>query len=296
MFVKRLLKKIWHVVFEDHPFSYIGSLVLPLLPTTYLSRFNDEFFTANGPRGLIATLVRSAINRQYYSQSDEQIRKLNRQRFWGGKAGKQWHAIKTEAYGDCKKYAPEFLQYRKILVNQIQDLCNGRHNFTTVCEIGTGNGMFLDYLASQLPGIETFVGIDLNKDQIEENKTAYACTRLNFVHSEISDYINLCNCGERVIFVAYGTLQYFTQNELEALFELIRRNVRSAAIAIAETINIDIASQFSSTPRGNIAYSHNYPSLLERSDFRILKREVVNLDQNAPLYQAIVMVGTNDAA
>ena len=65
-----------------------------------------------------------------------------------------------------------------------------------------------------------------------------------------------------------------------------------SAIALCETINMDLDSETISRPRGRIAYSHNYPYLLKLLNYDIFRQEVISIDPNIPFYSVVVMVAT----
>ncbi len=93
---KQILKKIWHIIFKNHPYAYGGRIIIRILPNSYLSHFEDGFLSGEGPQGIIANLVRAELNKRYYTKNNNQIRKLNREKYWGAKAGKKWHDLKKE--------------------------------------------------------------------------------------------------------------------------------------------------------------------------------------------------------
>ena len=288
--VKQILKRLWYTLFTDHPYSYVSRIIIPILPNSYLSHLEDNFFCGKGPQGKISIIVREETNRRYYSKTDNQIRKLNREKFWGAKSGKKWHDAKKELYKDENKFE-QYLKFKSPLVKQISELCYSSR-FKTICEIGTGTGMFLDYLSNQLSMVNEFIGIDLNKEQILENQQNYNNPKLKFIKTEIAEFVNK-SCGNSTIFVACGVFEYFTQNELEELFQLISKKVKPAAIAISEPINLDLKNDFLSKPRGNIAYSHNYPYLMKKYNYHIFQKEVLHINPVIPFYDLVIMVGTN---
>lgn len=156
-----------------------------------------------------------------------------------------------------------------------------RPNFATICDIGTGNGLFLNYLADQLPEVQRFVGIDLNKEQLLENKIAFEGTKLEFAHEEVFDWIVHRKSDDGIIFVLSETFQFFTQNELEDLLSFISNGPSPIAVAITEPIvDFDLSTEFASIPRGNLGFSHNYPYLFEKHHFCVFRKEIIPMDQD----------------
>ena len=287
--LKQFFKHMWYAIFNHPPYAYLGSIILPFIPKTYRMNMEVDFFSGNAPKGMISHLVRSGINAKYYSSSDEQKRKMNREYFWGAESGRKWHDFKKKIYSDKNK-KEEYIRHRKPLLSQILELCSNNSEFNTVCEVGTGNGMFLDYLSKNVQGVDNFIGVDLNKEQISENQRTYN-NKLQFVHSEIMDYLHQMK-SDNVIIVAIGTFEYFTEEELRELFDLLKSKFKYVAIAIHEPINLDLNSELSSKPRGNIAYSHNYPYLVEHSGYTIFKKDVQPINPNIPFYNTVIMVST----
>ena len=283
---RQLFKKPWYSVFSERPYTYVGRFIVKIVPESYQSRVRDEFFTGKGPTGIIADIIRAELNRQYYSSDTaEEFRRRCREELWGGTPGKRWHEFTKGRYGEKDAYSREFLQPRRLLARQISDLLAFSGQYRTICEIGTGNGMFLHDLSGWLPSIKRFIGVDLNKEQILENQRTYKGTGLEFVHGEIADWIQY-RCDEGTIFVAIETFEFFTQKELEELFLRIREKVNSAAIAIFALAESSVASEVVSRPRGSMAFSHNYLSLLKQCDYHVFRQEI----QHGIPYDAICLL------
>ena len=71
-----------------------------------------------------------------------------------------------------------------------EELSKESEPYNTLVEIGTGNGKVLEYLSSEFPKIERFVGIDLSQDQIEINKKQYKQNyKLEFVASDGFEWV-----------------------------------------------------------------------------------------------------------
>jgi trans-aconitate methyltransferase len=170
-----------------------------------------------------------------------------------------------------------------------------RESYATVCEIGTGNGLFLEYLSRELTGVRRFVGIDLNCSQIERNREVYAGSRLEFECSEIATWMATGVTGP-TIFLAAGTLECFTQPELVEFLGLVRRLQTGAAIALCEPVNIDLATTTASKARGSTMYSHNYPHLLRSAGFVPFETQIDPIDPAIPNYLIVNMVATTESA
>ena len=284
--VRQFFKKTWHVIFSKRPHEYVGPFLVKIIPESYQSRVRNEFFTGKGPRGILADIIRAELNRQYYSsKTAEEIRKRDREVFWGATPGKRWHDFTRSKYDEEDPRNSEFLEPRRLLARQISDFLASSGEYRTLCEIGTGNGMLLHELSQRCPSIKRFIGVDLNKEQILENRRTYKGTELEFVHGEITDWIQH-QCDGGTIFVAVETFEFFTQKELEELFHYIRDKVWPAAIAILALAESTARSEVASRPRGSIAFNHNYLHLLKQRDYRVFRHEI----QHGSPYDAICLL------
>ena len=287
--IKQQIKNAWFAMFADHPLTYPGRVIVAMLPRRSLARFQADFFAKNQAEGLVARMIRAELNRQYYSQSDAERRRLNRERFWGGQAGAEWHETQRQRQSGGTLSA-DFLKYRLPLVEQLKALTAAGSRYTTLCEIGSGNGLFLQYLSRELPGIGRFVGLDLNRDQIARNRETYAGLGLEFAAGEVEEW--LTQVSAPTIFVAVGTLECFTEAELTDLLRRIRSLATPAAVALCEPINFDLSTATSSAPRGNTMYSHNYPGLLRGTGYTVFRQHVEPIDPAVPHYEMVAMVAT----
>lgn len=284
--MKRMIKKLWYSVFSDHPYCLPGRVLVKCLPVSYISQIQDDFFTRMGSsRGLVATMIRAELNRQYFSASEGDIRRLNRERFWGGEAGKRWHQLNRRHDPEFQK---EYFRFRTPVVEVLKDLLRPGDQFHSICEVGTGNGLFLHHLSKELSSIKAFVGIDLNKEQIQENQRIYINSPLQFVHAEILDWIDHA-VEQGTIFVSCGTFECLTQQELMEVLEAVMAKHR-AVVALTEPVNIDLTTDVTSKPRGNTMWSHNYPYWLRRLGYDILFEKVVPIDHSVPFYSTVMVV------
>ncbi len=286
--LKNILKKLWYSIFQKPPYILLSGLIVKFIPEKYHSGIEARFFDGK-PDNFLKKLIKTGINARYYSLSEMEQRSMNRAQFWGSTAGKEWHKRKKILYTDTENYIT-YVNKRKIFIQQLVDLTGTRPDFSCLCEVGTGNGMFLKILSESLGNIDTFVGIDLNEEQISENIAEYKSS-LKFVHAEISDYLR--NPGfENLILVSNGTFEYFTENELRELFEQLKTEFKEVAIALREPVNINLEKEFSSQPRGNLAYSHNYPFLLENTGYTIFQLHIEPVNPDIDNYNSLAMIAT----
>jgi len=143
---------------------------------------------------------------------------------------------------------------------------------STVCEIGSGNGRALQYLAELLYGPERFIGIDLSDAQTEINRARYAGSQLEFVCAEATAWITQ-NADPGWFYFSYGgVLEYLTQPQLESLLGWIKNQATPATFAIAETVGIghDFEKNPDSQPYGyELSFSHNYRQLFQQAGYAL---------------------------
>jgi hypothetical protein len=272
--VREILKRVWHALFRDRPYAYLGRVLVTFLPMSYRDHVRREFFTAKGPSGILADIVRAEINRQHYAARDEwKLRRRSRELFWGAEPGKKWHELGRERYRNPDAYRKEFLEPRRPLVRQIAALLAADSGYRTICEIGTGNGLFADHLSKELSPACRIIGLDLNREQILENRQTYQGSTVEFMHGEVLEWVRQ-EGREGTIFVACETLEFFSQQELEEFFRSIRKSLGRVAVGIFALNQPGWALQTVSQPRGSTAYNHNFPYLLEQCRYRIVGQDV----------------------
>ncbi len=270
----------------------LGWMLYQVTPPQLKKACMEDFFAGQATPGPVSHLLRKEIVRKYRRLDDASKRRLNRERFWGSGPGIAWHELKRKEYSDPGRFQQEFLRFRKPLADQIADLASACPEMETLCHIGTGNGLFLEHLSRRIPQIKNFVGIDICREQIEKCRRNYRGSPLRFEHTEVLDWMQGQPTGG-IIFVAVGTLQYFTPQELDEFLEAAWSRIRPAAIALSEPVNIALTSAVRSEPRGDIGYSHPYPYLFQKFNYQMFQSAVVPVDPRTPRYNEVILVATN---
>jgi trans-aconitate methyltransferase len=90
-------------------------------------------------------------------------------------------------------------------------------SYSTLCEIGCGPGLVVNYLVDALPGIEQFVGLDLSATQIARNRAAIVRPKLPYEAGEAHGWLNEYGGTGWIIFCAGGVLEYLAPERLETL-------------------------------------------------------------------------------
>jgi hypothetical protein len=276
--MKSIIRKIFFRIFKKSP----AELLVKCLPEFYVKKvrasflFRDELFQKGSwlEKTVLTELIKNE-ERAYYGKSDAEKRRLNMEKYWGSDAGKEWHRQMAQRYDNPKGFE-EYLSKRIGLFEQLNKLLQENPGvFTTICEIGTGNGMFIHFLKkNNLKGIHRYVGIDINKKQIEDNKVTYKGSGIEFDSDETIDWVNKNKGSKGVVFLAAGTLEYFTQVELETFLTTIKVGKGDIAVGIIEPVSFNLEKELNSKPRGNIMFSHNYPYIFDKLGYSIIYKEV----------------------
>ncbi|MDO8454847.1 MAG: class I SAM-dependent methyltransferase [Sulfurimonas sp.] len=186
--------------------------------------------------------------------------------YWKSNISNNWHAKrKDESFDD-------FYDFAQAISNKIEDL-----NFDTVIEIGTGAGTLISLLSKRLNTYDKFIGIDINKQQIDENKKNYQnLDNVEFIYMDIAKYINDTNLNNIAI-VSQNTLDYFEKNELKKLFSLIHNKIKNVVIVVSSLkSNIELADSIDRKEADFKVYSHNYYALLKEAGYELMSIDSIS--------------------
>ncbi len=180
----------------------------------------------------------------------------------------------TELFSELEDtFKTDFLPHCTFIFQLLKkELSNAPKEFPTLVEIGTGNGDVLDYLSSEFPEIERFIGIDLSRDQIELNNVKFNHNnKLEFVAADAYDWVKEHGQGNTIFVTSRGVLEYFLEPRLQELFNDINRLGKTIFIAI-EPNGAD--HDFETNPNSQLyghepSFSHNYPKLFKNAGFEI---------------------------
>lgn len=236
----------------------LGEVLGILLPKTAEEVRSEPF---KDRPSIVQKLIRSSEAFRAVRQENSDALRNRFGSFWKGEHGKAFYD--TYAY----RFEESFLKDHYPVIENLKELVDCR-DFSAIYEVGCGDGKVLNHVANLLPSIPRVVGIDLNADRIEKNRSEYEGTRIEFVSGDAMDW--LLTHGERdsILLTYGGVLEYFTETELDALFAEMKN--RSMAVCLTEPLgeDFDLANATKSSPYGyELSFSHNYPALLEKHGF-----------------------------
>jgi predicted TPR repeat methyltransferase len=145
--------------------------------------------------------------------------------------------------------------------------------FTTLVEIGTGNGDVLHYLESNFPKIDKFIGIDLSSEQIKINKEKYKENlRLEFITSDVIEWIKKEGRKNMIFATSNGVFEYFTEQQLREFIKYTFSLGKVLFIIIEPTVE---NHNFDLNPNSIIygvekSFSHNYCKIFQDYGFKII--------------------------
>lgn len=212
-------------------------------------------------------LMRGALVRKLDKIEDyDNIAELNRN-FWINKSA-------TELFTETADgFETDFLPNCTFIFEKLKkELLNTSENYTTLVEIGTGNGDVLNYLCSEFPEINRFVGIDLSKDQIEMNiKKFNNNEKLEFVTADAFDWVKENGHSKTIFVSSRGVLEYFMETRLQEFLKEINKLGKTMFVAIEPNGgDHDFETTLSSQLYGNEpSFSHNYPHLFKNAGFSL---------------------------
>jgi hypothetical protein len=270
---------------------WLGRVFVPWLPRWCVERILADYYIDQEPASDFKRSVRDELTRKYYRRSDVERRADNRNLFWGGTAGVRWHEERRRKYVDRQRFQDEYLKSRRLILEQVEWMLEQFPFMNSLCEIGTGNGLMVEYLADRLTHIGRFHGIDLSAEQIRRNKAYYGNSKVEYLHVEAADYV-VRHGRPGTMFLAFGTFECFTQAELEEFLALTRRTIRRVAFATCDAVDVSYNADVErdSWPRGNMLYSHNYRYLMEKHGFEIC---FCKLESPRPFYNRLSLLATS---
>ncbi|MEP7263425.1 MAG: class I SAM-dependent methyltransferase [Bacteroidota bacterium] len=286
--MKGVILKAWYFVFKIPPGRAFGNIIYPLLPEYIKKKCIASYFQRKGFIGFITNTISHKLDKEYFSGSEEEIRKANRELYWGAYFGRSWHNLERSKYSSIEEYisTDAFIKFRKPLIDQVKVL-----NFKNVCEIGTGNGLFIRYLSETLPA-EKFYGLDINKETIEENKNIYADSGITFLADSNNDFL-YNQLPDDVLIISVGTLECFTKAELEELLTSLKNSNKKVTISLSEPFDLDLNSEDSVPREGSALFSHAYEKILTRLQFRIVSILYLKRKTEDPRVNYIIVTASN---
>jgi trans-aconitate methyltransferase len=163
------------------------------------------------------------------------------------------------------------------IINSVIKLQKKSNNFDTLCELGSGSGQVLRYLAERINTINNFIGIDLSPETVAECQEKYANNKMQFIAADGNKWIR-SHAKPQWLYVSHGgVLEYFPEDVLFNLFCYLSSHCAPCGFLLLEPrgVNHDVAQSSQSEPYSNeYSFSHHYEHLLTKAGFKIHSAEI----------------------
>lgn len=244
----------------------IGNLLITVFPGKAASLETQGLTIINSNFNILERQMRSAILNKVASKNNFDKLSEIHNNYWV-KQGK-------EIFSSNNSFQNNFLPNCTFLLDIVKErFLNKETPFETLVEIGTGNGDVLNYLESNFPEIDKFVGIDLSSEQIKINKEKYKENlKLEFVASDIFEWVKTEGRGNTIFMTSNGVFEYFTEHQLK---EFINYTFNLGAVFFIIIEPTVVNHNFELNPNSIVyghekSFSHNYSKIFQDSGFNIL--------------------------
>ena len=220
----------------------------------------------NGKLNLTERLMRRAILKKIEKKKDYDALAEFHHNYWSNQGDSFFSAIED-------RFEKSFIPDCGFIFDRLkEELQKEAGTCFALVEIGTGNGKVLEYLSSEFPKIEKFIGIDLSQDQTEINKKQYQQNaKLEFVASDGFEWVKKHGYGNTVFVTNGGVLEYFTEERLQAFLKEIKNLGKIYFVAIEPNgIEHNFETNPNTEPYGyERSFSHNYTKLFKNAGFSL---------------------------
>jgi hypothetical protein len=233
--------------------------------------FTQPYWGKHRSNNAIVRLV-ERLMRFYLAHSDrgnnggETLENIHKQ-FWQNQIEDKWFDNTSQKFDESIPALEEPMKKLKQFLEQ--------RTHTVLCEIGTGDGRFLDYLRARLSGVERFIGLDLSERRIVLNRTLY--DGLEFVAGDAREWVPSQDLKQSLFVTNGGVLEYFRPESLETFVRELARAGSSLALFYEPLVadhDLDTELEAKLTTAGEYSFSHNYPALCRRAGMDIVSMQV----------------------
>lgn len=204
------------------------------------------------------------------SGSNAQLSDIH-QNFWKQQQGSEYYQNTKNRFQET--FIPHFSTFVDELDKHLENT-----EIVNICEIGTGDGQLLAYLAQRWPD-KHLIGIDLSSDQIALNQQNYQQENLSFAAGDAFELIANQEPKATLYITGLGVLEYFPYDKLIGLLSTISSKHSSNMLFLTEPVygDVDMSQDFDSYVYGNEqSFTHAYPKLLEREGWSLLLNDGVS--------------------
>ena len=243
---------------------YIGGILARMFPSR-LKKARRSFTLPRlgnrGPYGRIERMIRNYVGFQA-SQHPAELESLHKE-FWRSQRAGGWYDA------TAWRFETHDLHLFPDWVERCIPAIDERH-ITRVCELGCGDGQWLNHLSEQWTGPTEFLGLDLAERQIQLNKRRYP--HLNFESADLTAWVHDHAMPDTIFVTQGGVLEYLSQQSLSGVLETLVARAPNSLLFLIEPLadDFDLNTQCESLAHGGeLSYSHNYPALMQAAGIAV---------------------------
>ena len=227
------------------------------------------------PSGFQDKLVMAYLKRRAMLNNESDFFEKLHIDFWQGDGG----AVFSE---NCDhRFKDLFLSKQKVDFDCLRKIWTERQP-THIVEFGCNSGLLLQHMTTELDGVQSSTGIEINAEQVRQNQESPEFdSRINFFNADGGEW--LFNNGQaNSLFVSNGgVLEYFRRERLDEMLTHISDNLGPAIFFAVEPIadDHDWNTTTDSIPFGEeLSFAHNYTDLFESNGFEIVHQRAVEFE------------------
>lgn len=230
---------------------------------------------ASQPAGIQDKLIMAHLKRRAIRQHDADFFERLHIDFWQGEGGAVFSKNCDHRFEDL------FLSKQKLDFDQLREIWNQRQP-NHIVEFGCNSGLLLQHMTTELDGVQSSTGIEINAEQVRQNQESPEFdSRINFFNADGGEW--LFNNGQaNSLFVSNGgVLEYFRRERLDEMLTHISGKLGPAIFFAVEPVadDHDWSKTTESVPFGEeLSFSHNYTDLFESNGFKIVHQRAVEFE------------------
>ena len=227
------------------------------------------------PQGVREKLLMAYLKRRAVTRNEEGFFERLHLDFWQGDGG----AVFAE---NCDhRFKDLFLAKQKPDFDRLRELWKSRHP-QHIVEFGCNSGLLLQYMTSELDGVESSTGIEINADQVRQNQQSSTFdSRIQFLNADGGEWLFEHGRANSLFVSNGGVLEYFRRERLDQMLTHISKNLGPAIFFAVEPVanDHDWHKTTESIPFGEeLSFSHNYTDLFESNGFEVVHQRAVEFD------------------
>lgn len=253
----------------------IGKLALALNP-----RIKEELIKGTTPKN---KLERAALTSIFIEYSDKkrlsELADLHR---------KIWISGETQGYYNITsdRMQKMFEELSDSIFTSISTQTK-QANYQELVELGCGDGMVVHTLSEKFKEIPRFVGVDINKAQIDINKSTYSSNeRLAFEAGDMVKDLDSIAGPNKIYLTFGGVLEYLAEQELLGFLKKLSV-LENTVLLLYEPVQPGFATKeekHSILYGSELSFSHPYHYYLSTLGFEIVNEKLINSKNRSYLF------------